>query len=412
MRKKLTIKTVNALDTKDKYYDVWDTDIKGFFLRILPSGTKTYYLFYRNALNEKRTYKIGNGLTPVQARDIAQKKFALVSGGADISTIEKAKKVKADKQKNSSLKAFLDGVYKEWLLENRKSGQDAYERMTRSFSKLADKQLEAITPWDIELWRKQKKKDGIGDSTLKRDLSELKTMMKRAKRWGFIEVNQIYDFQYGRLDDNRVDRHLTDAERKRLYVALDEREQELTEKRDSGNQWRKDRGYELMNDYSVGDFVDHLKPIILVALNTGLRRGEIFQLSWDNVNLQSNTITVASSTAKSKKARYIPLNHEASNALTVWKRQKDSNNPFVFHGKTGEPLTDIKKAWASLLKRAEITKFRFHDMRHDFASQLVMKGVSLYVVKDLLGHSTIQMTERYAHLAPKQLQDAVNLLSH
>lgn len=410
MKQKLTIRSVGALKAKAKYYDAWDTDIKGFFLRVLPSGTHTYYLFYRNQRNEKRTYKIGKGLTAVQARDIAQKQLGHVSSGNDIVENDKAAKAKGKKQKASTLQAFIDSVYKSWLLDNRKSGQDAYERLTRSFLQLATKQLEAITPWDIELWRKQKKKAGLGDSTLKRDLSELKTMMKRAKKWGFIETNQIYDFQYGRIDDNKVDRYLSDVERQLLYHALNDREQELTNKRKSGNEWRNERGYELMSDFTNCGYVDHLMPMVVVALNTGLRRGELFQLRWINVNLSSKQITVTSTTSKSKKARYVPLNIEALNTLKSWHEQT-RNSEYVFPNKDGEPLTDVKHSWASLLERAAIKSFRFHDMRHDFASQLVKKGVSLYVVKDLLGHSTIQVTERYAHLAPKQLEDAVNLLN-
>ena len=410
MRLKLTIKSVKPLKPRAKYYDVWDEELKGFFLRVMPSGTHTYYLFYRNKLNQKRTYKIGKGLTAVQARDIAQKKHGDISNGIDIVDSEKVAKAKAEKQKASTLHTFIESVYKSWLLENRRSGQDAYERLTRSFSKLANKQLEAITPWDIELWRKEKKKDGLGDSTLKRDLSELKTMLKRAKRWGFIETNQIYDFQYGRLNDNAVIRYLSDNERKRLFNALDDREQELRAKRESGNEWRKARGYELMSDFKCDGYVDHLQPVVVLALNTGLRRGEIFKLSWSNVNLSSKQITVISTTAKSKKARYLPLNNEALAALKTWNKQTGSGE-YVFPNKDNQPLTNIKRSWTSLLDRAGITNFRFHDMRHDFASQLVMKGVSLYTVKDLLGHSTIQMTERYAHLAPKQLEDAVNLLN-
>jgi integrase len=409
MIKKITVKYVSSLAPEAKTYDVRDTDISGFALRVRPTGTMTYLLFYRNDKGQKRTYTIGKGLTAVQARDIAQLKYAEVAQGIDINERDKAIKVKADKQKASTLKSFIDNIYKDWLLSNRKSGKDGYSRLNRSFAGLANKQLESITKWDIQSWRKQRKESGTSDYTLKRDLSELKAMLVRAKDWGFIETNPLYDFKYGKLADNKVDRYLTDVERGRLYNALNDREQELMAKRQSGNEWRKERGYELMSDFKQG-FVDHLKPVVILALNTGLRRGELLQLSWENVNLSLKQLTVTSITAKSKKARYIPLNHEALDTLRVWHKQT-GHNRYVFSGKGGQPLKEVKHSWISLLERAGITNFRFHDMRHDFASQLVMKGADLYVVKDLLGHSTIQMTERYAHLAPKQLEDAVNLLN-
>lgn len=409
MIKKITMRLVKSLPVKDKAYDVRDTEISGFAIRVRPTGSMTYLLFYRNAKGQKRTHTIGKGLTAVQARDIAQVKYAEVAQGVDINERDKAVKAKAEQQKASTLKSFLANVYKDWLLSNRKSGKDGYSRLNRSFSGLVNKQLESITKWDIQSWRKQRKESGTSDYTLKRDLSELKAMLVRAKDWGFIETNPLYDFKYGKLDDNQIDRYLSNIERKQLYNALNDREQELVAKRQSGNEWRKERGYELMSDFKHG-FVDHLQPLVILALNTGLRRGELFQLSWSNVNLGSKQITVASTTAKSKKARYIPLNNEALDTLKAWHEQTGDNR-YVFAGKDGDPLTDVKHSWASLLERAGIENFRFHDMRHDFASQLVMKGADLYVVKELLGHSTIQMTERYAHLAPKQLEDAVNLLS-
>jgi integrase len=410
MKKKLTIKTVSAIKPQDKYFDVWDTEISGFFLRVYPSGSHTYFLFYRNNKNQKRTYKIGKGLTAVQARDIASTKNADVAKGVDIHQVGKHAKIKAEKDKNTTLSAFLDNVYKQWLTDNRESGNDAYNRLIRSFPKLANKQLEQITSWDIVSWTKEQKKSGLSGHTIKRNLAELKALCVRAKEWGFIAANPLQDVKSGKLADNRVDRYLSDVERSGLYKALDNREAELRIKRNNGNKWREQRGYELFKDYSKTDYVDYLKPIILLALNTGLRKGEIFSLKWSNVNLSSRQITVTSQLSKSKKARYIPLNDQAHNALKQWHSQAHDND-LVFYGREGNQINNIRKSWTTLLKEAGITGFRFHDLRHDFASQLVMKGVDLYVVKELLGHSSIQVTERYAHLAPKQLEDAVNLLN-
>ena len=88
-----------------------------------------------------------------------------------------------------------------------------------------------------------------------------------------------------------------------------------------------------------------------------------------------------------------------------------SGAKLVFPGKDGKPFTDVKRSWASLVERAKITDFHLHDFRHDFASRLVMGGVNIYAVKELLGHSTVQMTERYSHLAPDHLVGAVEVLS-
>ena len=144
-------------------------------------------------------------------------------------------------------------------------------------------------------------------------------------------------------------------------------------------------------------------------MNTGIRRGEALALTWKNVNLKTGMLTVTGATAKSHHTRHIPLNNEARDTLKAWQNQTDANG-FIFTANNGSQLGSVKKSWASILASAKITGFRWHDLRHHFASMLVMAGADLYVVKELLGHSTIAVTERYAHLTPEHKQAAVSLL--
>ncbi len=102
-------------------------------------------------------------------------------------------------------------------------------------------------------------------------------------------------------------------------------------------------------------------------------------------------------------------NKIAKSALINWLN--DTNNQgYVFKGVDEQPIKDIKKAWSNLLKAAKITDFRLHDLRHHFASKLVMVGVDLNTVRELMGHSNLKMTLRYAHLAPEHKAAAVNLI--
>jgi len=104
----------------------------------------------------------------------------------------------------------------------------------------------------------------------------------------------------------------------------------------------------------------------------------------------------------------VPLNSEALRLLKHWEPEDAATRTFVFtNGRSAEPLGDVKKAWKSLVKKAELPAFRFHDLRHTFASKLVMAGVDLNTVRELLGHSDIGMTLRYAHLAPEHKAAAV-----
>jgi integrase len=120
-------------------------------------------------------------------------------------------------------------------------------------------------------------------------------------------------------------------------------------------------------------------------------------------------LTIKADTAKSGSARHVPLNAEAKDVLKRWKG-KDEVEGLVFPGVEGGKLTNINKSWATVTTKAKLSDFRFHDLRHSFASKLVRSGVDLYTVKTLLGHSDFAMTQRYAHLAPDHLSDAVERL--
>jgi integrase len=153
-----------------------------------------------------------------------------------------------------------------------------------------------------------------------------------------------------------------------------------------------------------------MAPLITLSLKTGMRRGELFDLEWSAVDFQNKFITVTGETAKSSKTRHIPLSPKALDALKSWKIQAPSLQGRVFPSNNGERLNNVNKSWASILKEAKIAKFRWHDMRHDFASKLVMKGVPLNTVRELCGHADLNTTLRYAHLAPDHKADAIALI--
>jgi integrase len=121
-------------------------------------------------------------------------------------------------------------------------------------------------------------------------------------------------------------------------------------------------------------------------MNTGLRRGELLALRWESVDVNRRILTVEGGTAKSRQTRHVPLNDGAIRVLNRWREQANGGHR-VFAARTG-----FKSAWGPLLKRAKITKFRWHDLRHHFASRLVQVGVPLNTVRDLLGHSSVAMS--------------------
>lgn len=163
----------------------------------------------------------------------------------------------------------------------------------------------------------------------------------------------------------------------------------------------------------VDEYTDFLKPLVLVALNTGMRRGELFNLQWKDVDLNNALLTVEGevSGSKSETTRHIPLSNEALRALQAWKIQAPKNDIVFPSPKSGGRLDNIKTSWGNLIRDSKITAFRFHDLRHTFASNLVMGGVDLNTLRELLGHKTIEMTLRYAHLAPEHKAAAVAVLN-
>jgi len=148
--------------------------------------------------------------------------------------------------------------------------------------------------------------------------------------------------------------------------------------------------------------------MVVISLNTGVRLGELFQLTWRDVDLEHRNLTIQGTTAKSGKTRHIPLNTEALWALREWKGQGTDRTGFVFPGRVSRrELNNVRRSWLGVLDDAEISRFRWHDLRHTFASRLVMAGVDLNTVRELLGHADYKMTLRYAHLAPEHKAAAV-----
>jgi integrase len=157
----------------------------------------------------------------------------------------------------------------------------------------------------------------------------------------------------------------------------------------------------------------HLPDFIRLALHTGMRRGELLGLEWKRVDLKAGLIHLEAVHTKTAKRRSVPLNETARAAIVArmkFRMKHCPGSPWVFCDKDGSRLASVRKAFESACRRAGIKDFTIHDLRHTCAAWLVSNGAQLAAVRDLLGHSTIKMTERYAHLAPENVRAAVSLL--
>ena len=138
----------------------------------------------------------------------------------------------------------------------------------------------------------------------------------------------------------------------------------------------------------IGCCSPHLKPIVITALNTGMRRGEILSLKLEQIDLRHGYISLVD--AKSGEGREVPINNTLKRLFEEMPHSIES--VYVFTDEKGNPYKSVNRSFNTALRKAEIYDFRFHDLRHTFASQLVMKGVDLTTVKELLGHKSLSMT--------------------
>ena len=266
-------------------------------------------------------------------------------------------------------------------LERSAQGIETVRRLETNFGDLNKKPFTDINNWILEKWRTKRLKADISKSTLNRDVGDLKAALTKAVEWGLLDVSPLAKLKPFKLDQTPNVRYLSSLEEEQLRDALTTRDERKKSERISANKWRSERGYTLFPMFTKHAYSDYLTPLVLLAKNTGMRRGELFNLRWENVTLDEKRLTVVGAKTKSSQTRHISLNKEATKVLTS--------------------LTNIKNSWTGLLKNARIKDFRFHDLRHDFASKLVMAGTPLNTVRDLLGHTDIKTTLRYAHLAPE-----------
>ncbi len=401
MRALISTHLIQKLRPHTSPFEIRDERVKGFLLRVQPSGSMTYYVEYKRG----KRVRIGpaSAFEPNKARTEAKKILYAHHKGEDVR-----KALRNDEA--LTLAGFIDEVYEPWASVHLKTGKATCARMRHSFSDLLKELVLNLSPRDVENWRTKRIEAGRSTATVNRDLNALKAAMTRAVAWGYVDKNSLSAVKPIRVDTISRCRFLDDSELTNLRTAMDERERELRAARRSGNEWRRARSTKELPNLDEVPFADYLKPMVLISVNTGLRRGELFALTWEKVDLEGRNITVTGATAKSGKTRHIPLNSEVLDVLRDWQKQSNCKTGLVFKGRKGGKFDNVGRSWATVLEHAEISDFRWHDLRHTFASRLVMAGVDLNTVRELLGHSDYQMTLRYAHLAPAHKISAVEKL--
>jgi len=222
---------------------------------------------------------------------------------------------------------------------------------------------------------------GIKPATILKELGVVRRMFNVArKQWKWKIPNPVSEIELPKVNNNRV-RYLDHGEHKRLFCALDKNEET----------W--------------------LKPLVTLALETGLRLSNICNLLWSEVNMFTKILTINAEKMKNRDCLGIPLTDKAYNTFRELQKVQ-SISSYVFHD-NGQKLYHMKvqRAFKKAVKVARIEDFRFHDLRHTFASLLIQNGADQYPVQKLLGHKDSRMTQRYAHLSVDSLRAAISKLN-
>jgi len=227
------------------------------------------------------------------------------------------------------------------------------------------KYLDKITNQDVELFKLSGSASPIATN---RRMALLRALFNRAISHKKITENPVKNIKF--YDENKRLRYLNEDETELLLKTCSD---------------------------------ERLKIVLIIALYTGLRKTELFSLKWEDVDFVHGVIRVLR--GKNGETRFAPMNSLVRETLENFPRHP--KNPYIFYMGDEERQKDIRKEFDKLLKECKIKDFHFHDLRHTFASQLVMKGIDLYTVAQLLGHKSLEMTTRYSHLSPEYLRKAV-----
>ncbi|MEA2011749.1 MAG: tyrosine-type recombinase/integrase [Verrucomicrobiota bacterium] len=357
-------------DSASREQEYSDTDVIGLKVLVSKSGRKFFY--FRYCLKKhKRAIKVGEFpmMSVKLARQIAGKHRISLNQNLD-PHIEK------DKYKEEmTFKEFALDEYIPFAKNDKKTWKQDLSRLkSRMFEAFGNCSLSTITTRDVQAFINKLKND-MSASSSNRFLSLMKRMFNLAIQWEFVEQNPCKGI--AKAKEAKRERFLSNKEIKRFLEALSLEENQI------------------------------VANAIKLLLLTGTRKNEVLKLKWENVNLEKKTFYLT--TTKNGIPRTVLLNDLALGVLESMKAFRQMNNPYVFVSKRGSVnghIVEPKKVFFGALETAGIEHCRLHDLRHTYASILVNNGVSLYKVKELLGHRDISVTQRYSHLQDDSLREA------
>lgn len=354
------------------------SELKGLYVLVSAKnpGQGTYYLRYKDATNKTCHQKIGRAseITLADARKRARTLKAEINLGADPRGEQKAMRA------IPTLADFFNDTYLPYAKVHKRSwvrDVQLFARIQKAFGHL---RLDQIQKQRVAVWHAGLLEEGLSAASADHHPKLIRRMFSMAQEYGLIEKNPLAKFALFN-HDNKVEHYLADEQLCKLMDVL-----------------RTDSNRAVCN-------------MAILLLGTGCRLNEILTARKSDIDVENRVLRIAASNSKSKRIRAVPLN-DASLDIILKQVEDTKGYDYLFiNHQTGKPYTTIMKVWTRLRNKAELPHLRIHDLRHSFASFLVNSGRTLYEVQQILGHSQSIVTERYAHLSTKTLQEASNSAS-
>jgi excisionase family DNA binding protein len=342
----------------------WNYPFGSVYLRLTKDGKERWHLYYR--ADGKRVRKAVKG---AQNRADALKVLQL-----EVADSFRGRHGFRKERKRILFREFAGVFLEKYSKVNKLSWRSDVSIVNKLDPYFGSKYLDEITPDEIEGFKAARLKEGRTRSKVNRDLALLRKIFNVAIDWGHIDSSPMGKVKFFTEKDNLKERILTQQEEMRLLQACP----------------------------------PHLRLIVLTALYTGMRRGEVLGLRWSQVDLKKRQIRVEKT--KSGRIRIIPMSEQLRSELVKLKAENPSSEFVFLYPPTKEPIKDVKRAFSSAIRKAGIRGLRFHDLRHTYASRLVANGVDIITVRDLLGHYSVEVTQRYTHSNEAQKRKAVETL--
>ena len=356
-----------------------DTELPGMYVEVRSTsqGQGTYYLRYKDRTGKTCHQKVGrtSDVDLVDARKQAKTLKAEISLGADPRGTEKAKK------EVLTFSVFFEKHYLPYVEPRKRSWKRDDELYTLRIKEVfGHKRLNQITRQQIQSFHTELLTSGLAPATCDHHIKLIKHALNLAVDWGLLtEKNPAARIPLFNRD-NKVEHYLDDEQLEKLLGVL-----------------RTDDNKAICQ-------------IAMFLLSTGCRLNEALRATWNQIDKQNRVWRIPASNSKSKRVRSVPLNDSALEVLNQLDTEGKFDSVFL-NVRTEEAYTTIHKVWHRLRGKAGLPQLRIHDLRHQYASFLVNSGRTLYEVQQILGHSNPTVTQRYAHLSSKALQDAANSAS-